>query len=80
MMKLLTLCIPILLLALSPFETPEPNYFNTKVYEGKVTKANKQVSKNKKITCRYVCDKKVYKEQQISAAVSYYKHNINTKD
>jgi hypothetical protein len=76
-MKILILLLPILLLALSPFESPKPNYFDTKAYEGKKTSANKKASNNSKIKCRYVCDKRVYKEQQIAAAVSYYKKNID---
>jgi len=72
-MKILILFAPILLLALSPFESPKPNVFNTSVYETKETKETNMASKNEKINCRYVCDKKIYKEQQISNAVSYYK-------
>ena len=74
MMKSLIVFIPILLFALSPFESPKPNFFDTSAYETKETKANKMASENGKIKCRYVCDKKIYKEQQISNAVSYYKN------
>ena len=73
MMKIAIYLLPISLLALSPFESPEPNSFDTSVYETKETIENKKALKNKKITCRYVCDKKVYKEQEISNAVSFYK-------
>jgi len=72
-MKSLILFTPILLLALSPFDSPEPNFFDTSVYDTKETKETEMASKNEKIKCRYVCDKKLYKEQQISNAVSYYK-------
>jgi len=74
MMKSLLIFIPFLLFALSPFETPKANSFDTSVYETKPSKEVKQASENKKIKCRYVCDKKIYKEQQISNAVLYYKN------
>jgi len=45
------------------------------VFNTKATKENKMASENKKIKCRYVCDKKVYKEQKISDAVSFYKNS-----
>lgn len=73
MMKILTVLLPLSLFALSPFDSPEPNYFDTSVYDTKETIENKQARNNKKITCRYICDKKVYKEQQISSAVTFYK-------
>jgi hypothetical protein len=65
--------MPILLFAFSPFESPEPNVFDTSVYETKDTKETVLASENKKINCRYICDKKLYKEQQIGNAVLYYK-------
>lgn len=72
-MKTTLILLPLSLLAFSPFESAKPNSFDTSVYETKETIENKKASYNKKITCRYVCDKKVYKEQQISSAVSFYK-------
>jgi len=47
--------------------------FGEKLYETQLSLANKKAMQNKKIKCRVVCDKKLYKEQQISAAVSFYK-------
>jgi len=73
-MKILIIFTPILLFALSPFESPEANFFDTSVYETKETQETKMASENNKVKCRYVCDKKVYKEQQISNAVSFYKN------
>ena len=35
--------------------------------------------KNKKIKCRWVCDKKVYKEQKIADAISFYRDSKNYK-
>jgi len=72
-MKIALILLPLSLFALSPFDSPKANTFDTSVYETKETLENKQAGNNKKITCRYVCDKKVYKEQQISSAVSFYK-------
>lgn len=79
MIKILILLLPVFLLAFSPFDSPEPNHFNTSVYDTKVTNESKKVSKNKKITCRCVCDKRVYKEQRIAAAVSFYRESENYK-
>ena len=45
------------------------------VFETKKTKENKMASENEKIKCRYICDKKVYKEQKIHEAVSFYKNS-----
>ncbi len=79
MIKVLILLLPILLFALSPFESEKPKRFNTSAYETKKSEINRQALKNKKVTCRYVCDKKIYKEQQISDAVSFYKGDKNYK-
>lgn len=51
--------------------------FGEKIYETKVCDANKKAMQNKKIKCRWVCDKKIYKEQKIKEAVLFYK---NSKD
>jgi len=64
-MKILT----ILLIALS--------LFGERIYETQVCNANKKAMENKKIKCRWVCDKKIYKEQKIQEAVLFYK---NSKD
>ena len=72
-MKSLLIFIPILLFAISPFESPKARLFDTSAYETKESKIIKQASENEKIKCRYVCDKKIYKEKKISEAVSYYK-------
>ena len=45
------------------------------VFETRETKENKMASENEKIKCRYVCDKRVYKEQKIHEAVSFYKNS-----
>lgn len=73
MNKLIIFTFPMALLALSPFDTPKENNFNLSVFNTKKTIENKEASKNKKVKCRYVCDKKIYKEQKIAEAISFYK-------
>ena len=51
--------------------------FGEHIYEKQVSKENIKAMKNEKIKCRLVCDKKVYKEQKIADAVSFYKNNKN---
>jgi hypothetical protein len=43
------------------------------LYDTKLSDANKKAMQNKKIKCRWVCDKKIYKEQKIAEAISFYK-------
>ncbi|MEA3369925.1 MAG: hypothetical protein U9Q40_01145 [Campylobacterota bacterium] len=62
--KLIYLLLPALLLSSPSFET-------------KVSDENKKAMTNEKIKCRWVCDKKLYKEQKIADAISFYK---NSKD
>lgn len=73
MKKLTVLFTPIILLALSPFETPKEKGFDLSVFDTKRTIENIKAMKNKTVTCRYVCDKKIYKEQKIADAISFYK-------
>jgi hypothetical protein len=44
------------------------------VFEKKVNLLSKEASKNPQIKCRIVCDKKLYKEQKIAEAISFYKN------
>ena len=46
-----------------------------KIYDTHFSKANHAAMENKKIKCRWVCDKKIYTEQKIAEAVSFYKHS-----
>jgi len=46
-------------------------------FEKKSTKENRDAMQNEKIKCRWICDKKLYKEQKIAEAISFYK---NSKD
>ncbi|WP_424565579.1 hypothetical protein [Sulfurimonas sp.] len=71
------LLFPLLMFASSPFETKKAKKFNLSVFEKKQSIENKKASQNKKIKCRLVCDKKVYKEQRIADAIEFYK---NSKD
>lgn len=73
MKKIYYLIFPILLHAISPFETSKPRNFDLTCFNTKETLINKKVSENEKIKCRYVCDKKIYVEQKIAEAISYYK-------
>lgn len=72
-MKYLLLLLPLLLIARSPFETLTIKDMDLSAYETKKSEQNLQASKNIKVTCRLVCDKKVYKEQKISDAIEFYK-------
>jgi len=47
------------------------------IYESHISEPNKAAMENKKIKCRWVCDKKLYKEQKIAEAIEFYK---NSKD
>jgi len=53
-------------------------------FEKELTKENRVAMENEKVKCRWVCDKKLYKEQKIAEAISYYKnskeHNFTKKD
>jgi len=53
--------------------------FGEKIYETKVCDANTKAMQNSKIKCRWVCDKKIYKEQKIREAVLFYKNSKNYK-
>jgi hypothetical protein len=53
--------------------------FAQTTYESRSSQANLDAMKNKKIKCRRVCDKKIYKEQKIEDAVSFYKNSKNYK-
>jgi hypothetical protein len=48
-------------------------------FETKVCHENKKAMRNPKIKCRLVCDKKVYKEQKIAEAISFYKNSKEYK-
>ncbi|MBN2816276.1 MAG: hypothetical protein JXQ67_06295 [Campylobacterales bacterium] len=44
-------------------------------FEKKSTKENVEAMENEKIKCRWVCDKKLYREQKIAEAISFYKNS-----
>ncbi|DAB27843.1 MAG: hypothetical protein A2513_00855 [Sulfurimonas sp. RIFOXYD12_FULL_33_39] len=76
-MKLLLLSLAIFFISQGSAESLSKKNMDTSVYNTKKNEINRQASENKKIKCRYVCDKKVYKEQKISEAIEFYK---NSKD
>ncbi|WP_297440328.1 hypothetical protein [Sulfurimonas sp.] len=49
--------------------------FGEHIYDTKTSEANKKAMQNPKIKCRWVCDKKVYTEQKIAEAISFYKNS-----
>ena len=72
MMKItIVLLLPLILFAQSPFESPEPHQFDLSMFNT----ADKVQTKEKtiKVVCRFVCDKKLSKEQKIEEALSFYK-------
>lgn len=75
MRKVFLLLLAALLFGDSPFETPAPRSFNLSVFNTSSNNQNTEASQNSRITCRYVCDKKIYKEQVISDAISFYKRS-----
>ena len=48
--------------------------FANTTFETRVSPENRQAMENKKVKCRWVCDKKLYKEQKIADAISFYKN------
>ncbi len=77
MEKIFFLILFTILQADSPFETPKSTNFDLSAFNTKKTIENEQAMKNPKIKCRWVCDKKIYKEKEITDAISFYK---NSKD
>ncbi len=75
MIKLLLLLLATTLFAQSPFESKKANNFDLSIFETSLSKINKKTMQNKKMRCRIVCDKKVYKEQKIADAISFYKQS-----
>jgi hypothetical protein len=53
--------------------------FATTHYETRSSQQNSSAMQNKKLKCRTICDKQIYKEQKIEEAVSFYKNNKNYK-
>ncbi|MBA1438598.1 MAG: hypothetical protein FAF05_06380 [Epsilonproteobacteria bacterium] len=68
--KIVILLLPVLLLG-------------ERLYESRYSKANKKAMQNPKIKCRTVCDKKIYRQQEISEAINFYRnakeYKFNTK-
>jgi len=79
MKKLIILLLPLLVLAAGPFDTPVPKNFSLSMFNTKSSEENEEAIDNDIIICRYVCDKKIYKEQKIADAISFYKKTRFTK-
>lgn len=75
MKKIFFLLLPALLFSKSPFETPKDRYFEFSVFETKESPQTKDAAENSKVKCRWVCDKKIYKEQKMSEAIEFYKNS-----
>lgn len=43
------------------------------IYETKLSKENKEAMNNPKVKCYTVCNKKLYRQQEIAEAISFYK-------
>ncbi len=78
MKQLIILLLPLVLSGLSPFDTPKEKTFNLSVFNTKVSTENNKAMKNEHVICREVCDKKLYKEQKIAAAISFYKRKTKS--
>ncbi len=42
-------------------------------FEKKCSSESKKAMENEKVKCRWVCDKRIYKEQRIAEAIEFYK-------
>lgn len=73
MKKLIILLYCSILFADNPFETKGSQIFDLSIFETKKSKINKQAQQNNYVKCRWVCDKKIYKEQKIADAILFYK-------
>lgn len=75
MKEIFFLLLPMLIYAQSPFETPKERHFEFSSFETKQNREAQEAAKNPKVNCRWVCDKKIYKEQKISEAIEFYKNS-----
>jgi len=63
--------MPILLFS----QTSKEEQFEYLPFETKQSIEAQKAARNPKIKCRWVCDKKIYKEQKISEALEFYKNS-----
>ncbi|QOP40237.1 hypothetical protein FJR03_00160 [Sulfurimonas marina] len=66
MIKFLLFFMPVLLLG-------------ERIYDSTLSPENKEAMNNPKIKCRMVCDKKLYRQQEIAEAISFYKRSKEYK-
>jgi len=76
MKKIFYLSLTCTLLFSSPFETQKEKSFDLSVFDTKSKDIHKKAMENEKVKCRKVCDKKIYKEQKIADAISFYKKTL----
>ena len=57
--------------ASSVFDTQKPRAFDLSVFDTNIL--NAVDNEDKKVKCRTVCDKKIYKVQTLKSAISFYK-------
>ena len=63
------------LTAKSPFETPASSNYDLSVFNSDLGKKVENASKEGKVRCRIVCDKKIHKTQLIAKAINFYKRS-----
>ncbi len=76
---ILLLILPAILFGDCAVGSPQETYMDVPAFEAKANSLNAQASKNEKLKCRVVCDKKIYKEQKIADAISFYRNSRDYK-
>ncbi len=74
-MKTIFLLLATILVGEASFDDLEPRSFDLSVFDTSHSSVGKKDSPSSHIRCRYVCDKKLYKEQKIAEAISFYKNS-----
>jgi hypothetical protein len=49
--------------------------FCEKIHKTDQSESDSIVHENRKIKCRWICDKRLYREKQIAEAISFYKNS-----
>lgn len=74
MKKMFILLYSIVLSAQSPFDTPQYSMYDLSVFDTDRT-LSKTKYESEKVRCRYVCDKKLDREERIEDAILFYKNS-----
>jgi hypothetical protein len=53
--------------------------FGERIFDSTFSPQNKEAMNNPKIKCRMVCDKKLYRQQEITKAISFYQNSKRYK-